>query len=103
MLTATDPAGQRKRLVKLEGQASAEGFWDHQDEAAAVTQEMSDINETLRLTASMQSQLEDVKTAVELIDLEVTGTPSSLFCLLHLPCLVLLLWASKQQVMSTIF
>ena len=39
-----------------------------------MTQEMSDINETLRLTASMQSQLENVQTAVELIDLEVTST-----------------------------
>ena len=71
MLSAADPASQRDKLVKLEKQASAEGFWDRQDEAAAVSQEMSEINELLRLTSTMQSQLEDVQTAIELIELEV--------------------------------
>ncbi|KAL0041594.1 hypothetical protein WJX79_008705 [Trebouxia sp. C0005] len=70
MMSATDPASQRRKLDKLEAQASAEGFWDQQDQAAAVNQEMSDINELLQLTAKMQSQLEDVQTAVELIDME---------------------------------
>ena len=72
MMSATDPASQRRKLDKLEAQASAEGFWDQQDQAAAVNQEMSDINELLQLTAKMQSQLEDVQTAVELIDMEVS-------------------------------
>ena len=72
MMSATDPVSQRSKLDKLEAQASAEGFWDQQDKAAAVNQEMSDINELLELTAKMQSQLEDVQTAVELIDMEVS-------------------------------
>ena len=72
MMSATDPASQRSKLDKLEAQASAEGFWDQQDKAAAVNQEMSDINELLELTANMQSQLEDVQIAVELIDMEVS-------------------------------
>ncbi len=72
MMSATDPASQRGKLDKLEAQASAEGFWDQQDKAAAVNQEMSDINELLELTAKMQSQLEDVQIAVELIDMEVS-------------------------------
>ncbi len=71
-MSATDPASQRSKLDKLEAQASAEGFWDQQDKAAAVNQEMSDINELLQLTAKMQSQLEDVQIAVELIDMEVS-------------------------------
>ncbi len=71
-MSATDPASQRSKLDKLEAQASAEGFWDQQDKAAAVNQEMSDINELLELTAKMQSQLEDVQIAVELIDMEVS-------------------------------
>ncbi len=71
-MSATDPASQRSKLDKLEAQASAEGFWDQQDKAAAVNQEMSDINELLELTAKMQSQLEDVQVAVELIDMEVS-------------------------------
>ena len=72
MLSATNPASQRDKLENLQLQASAEGFWDQQDKAAAVNQEMSDINEMLDLAAQMQSQLEDVQTAVELIDMEVT-------------------------------
>ena len=71
-MAATDPASRRSKLDKLEAQASAEGFWDQQDKAAAVNQEMSDINELLELTAKMQSQLEDVQIAVELIDMEVS-------------------------------
>ena len=83
MLSAADPASQRAKLIKLENQASAEGFWDRQDEAAAVSQEMSDINEVLRLTSKMQSQLDDVQTAIELIDLEVCLLAVNPVCFAH--------------------
>ena len=83
MLSATNPASQRIKLAKLELQASAEGFWDQQDKAAAVNQEMSDINDILALTLRMQSQLEDVETAVELIEMEVF-TADHTFAILHL-------------------
>ena len=83
MLSATNPASQRIKLAKLELQASAEGFWDQQDKAAAVNQEMSDINDILALTVRMQSQLEDVETAVELIEMEVF-TADLTFAVLHL-------------------
>lgn len=71
MMSATNPPGQRSRLQQLELKASAEGFWEQQDKAAAVNQEMSDINELLDVTARMHSQMEDVQTAIELIDMEV--------------------------------
>lgn len=71
MLTSTDPSTQRRRLHELEQQASTEGFWEQQDKAANVNQEMSEITESMQLTARLQAQLEDVATAVELIDMEV--------------------------------
>ena len=71
MLTSTDPSTQRLRLHELEKQASTEGFWENQDKAASVNQEMSEITDLMQLTARLQAQLEDVATAVELIDLEV--------------------------------
>ena len=72
MRDATNPGQQRSRLAQLEQEASREGFWDQQEEAAAVNQEMSEINDTLQLTSTMQSQLDDVATAVELIEMEVS-------------------------------
>ena len=72
MRDATSPSQQRSRLDKLEKQASAEGFWDQQEQAASVNQEMSDINDALQLTSTMESQLDDVETAIELIEMEVS-------------------------------
>ena len=74
MLVSTDPSRQRNRLHELEQQASVEGFWDDQDKAASVNQEMSEITETIGLSSRLQAQLEDVATAVELIDMEVEDT-----------------------------
>ena len=71
MLTSTDPSTQRLRLHELEKQASTEGFWENQDKAASVNQEMAEITDLMQLTARLQAQLDDVATAVELIDLEV--------------------------------
>ena len=72
MRDATNPSNQRSRLEKLEKQASAEGFWDQQEQAASVNQEMSEINDALKLTTTMQSQLDDVAIAIELIEMEVS-------------------------------
>ena len=55
----------------MEKQASAEGFWEKQDIAAGVNQEMSEISEALGLVTRLQAQLDDVATAVELIEMEV--------------------------------
>lgn len=82
MLTSTDPSTQRRRLHELEQQASTEGFWEQQDNAASVNQEMSEITESIQLTARLQAQLEDVATAVELIDMEVRGC-STIFSSSH--------------------
>lgn len=71
LVASTDPTLQRQRLHELEQQASTEGFWENQDHAAGVNQEMSDITEALQLASRLQIQLEDVATAVELIDMEV--------------------------------
>ena len=71
MFEAADVSRQRTRLQKLEQQASLEGFWDQQEKAAAVNQEMSEINETLQLTSTLQAQIDNVATAVELIEMEV--------------------------------
>lgn len=72
MFEAADLSRQRTRLQQLEQQASTEGFWDQQDKAAAVNQEMSEINETLQLTSTLQAQIDNVATAVELIEMEVS-------------------------------
>ena len=72
MFEATNPSLQRTRLHPLEQQASAEGFWDQQEKAAGVNQEMSEINDTLQLTSSLQDQIDNVATAVELIEMEVS-------------------------------
>lgn len=72
MFEAADLLRQRTRLQQLEQQASAEGFWDQQDQAAAVNQEVSEINETLQLTYTLQAQIDNVATAVELIEMEVS-------------------------------
>lgn len=39
--------------------------------AASVNQEMSEINETLQLTSTLQAQIDNVATAVELLEMEV--------------------------------
>lgn len=71
MFQATDPTAQRTRLQTLEQQASTEGFWNEQEKAASVNQEMSEINETLQLTSALEAQIENVATAVELLEMEV--------------------------------
>ena len=70
---------QRTRLHQLVQQASTEGFWDQQEKAAAVNQEMSEINETLQLTSTLQAQIDNVATAVELI--EMGGQLATTFCI----------------------
>ncbi|KAL3131818.1 hypothetical protein ABBQ38_007532 [Trebouxia sp. C0009 RCD-2024] len=70
MFQATDPTAQRTRLQTLEQQASTEGFWNEQEKAASVNQEMSEINETLQLTSALEAQIENVATAVELLEME---------------------------------
>lgn len=72
MFEAADVSRQRTRLHQLVQQASTEGFWDQQEKAAAVNQEMSEINETLQLTSTLQAQIDNVATAVELIEMEVS-------------------------------
>ena len=72
MFEAADLSRQYTRLQQLEQQASTEGFWDQQDKAAAVNQEISEINETLRLTSTLQAQIDNIATAVELIEMEVS-------------------------------
>lgn len=71
MLASTDPSSQQHRLKELETQASTEGFWEKQDQAASVNQEMSEITDSIQLTTRLQAQLDDVATAVELIEMEV--------------------------------
>lgn len=83
MFAATDPTAQRTRLQKLEQQASTEGFWDQQEKAASVNQEMSEINETLQLTSTLQAQIDNVATAVELLEMEVCLQCASGLCLMH--------------------
>lgn len=55
----------------LEQKASAPEFWDNQETAQAVLQQMSDLKSSLDSARGLQALLSDAQTAVELAELEV--------------------------------
>ena len=59
------------QIQQLEEAAGAPDLWNDADQAASVLQQLSEAKQQLELVRSFQEQLDDLKTALELADLEV--------------------------------
>ena len=59
------------QIQQLEEAAGAPDLWNDAEKAASVLQQLSEAKQQLELVRSFQEQLDDLKTALELADLEV--------------------------------
>ena len=59
------------QVQQLEEAAGAPDLWNDAEKAASVLQQLSEAKQQLELVRSFQEQLDDLKTALELADLEV--------------------------------
>ncbi|WP_062069381.1 peptide chain release factor 2 [Demequina sediminicola] len=62
----SDPEKLRARVADLEQQASAPDLWDDQDNAQAVTQQLSAANGELERLASFRNRIDDLEVLVEM-------------------------------------
>lgn len=59
------------QVQQLEEAAGAQDLWNDADKAASVLQQLFEAKQQLELVQGFQEQLDDLKTALELADLEV--------------------------------
>ncbi|WP_062380011.1 peptide chain release factor 2 [Demequina pelophila] len=62
----TDPATLKQRIAALEEQAAAPDLWDDQENAQAVTSQLSQANAELERLTRMGSRIDDLEVLVEL-------------------------------------
>ena len=62
----TDPTKLKARIAKLEEEAAAPDLWDDQENAQAVTSQLSQANSELERVTRMGSRIDDLEVLVEL-------------------------------------
>src|SRR3954468_2073290 len=72
-----DPAALAKRLDELGVQLSAEGFWDDPRRAAQVSSEHARTDRKLQTFRTIESEIEDLPTTLELVEEDESLLPEA--------------------------
>jgi len=59
--TSLDVPKMKKRIVVLESESSVEGFWDNQEKARIVMQELGDLKKEIEKIEDLSNQIKDLK------------------------------------------
>ncbi|MEW6572985.1 MAG: peptide chain release factor 2 [Bacillota bacterium] len=65
-----DIAGKEKKIIELEAQMAAPGFWDNQTQAQSVTQQLAALRDTLSEYKRLRNECEEIAILLDLAEEE---------------------------------